>query len=110
MESPKDAPSFSFALGGRDRHPFPVPLKTYDESLAVLRRSLDAAKIGDIDKADGLARLERFTCAVEQQYQPKADFDAVIANQEAISPSLNGRSVFDDRKKPSKQNRQLSFF
>ena len=41
-----DPARFSFALGGKDRHPFPVPLKTYDESIAVLRRSLDAAKVG----------------------------------------------------------------
>ena len=26
-----DPARFSFALGGKDRHPFPVPLKTYDE-------------------------------------------------------------------------------
>ena len=30
----------------KDRHPFPVPLKTYSESLATLRRALDAAKLG----------------------------------------------------------------
>src|SRR6202011_3307031 len=41
-----DPARFSFALGGKDRHPFPVPLKTYDESIAVLRRALDSAKVG----------------------------------------------------------------
>src|SRR5438105_10094090 len=39
-----DPARFSFALGGKDRHPFPVPLKTYDESIALLRNGLDAAK------------------------------------------------------------------
>ena len=39
-----DPARFSFALGGKDGHPFPVPLKTYDETIAVLRRSLDAAQ------------------------------------------------------------------
>src|SRR5438105_11631039 len=28
-----DPARFSFAHGGKDRHPFPVPLKTYDESI-----------------------------------------------------------------------------
>src|SRR5207245_1717140 len=42
-----DPARFSFALGGKDRHPFPVPLKTYDDSISVLRRALDAAKLGD---------------------------------------------------------------
>jgi len=54
-----DPARFSFALGGKDRHPFPVPLKTYDESISVLRRSLDAAKLGDTEKLQGFARLDR---------------------------------------------------
>src|SRR5689334_21462265 len=48
-----DPARFSFAHGGKDRHPFPVPLKTYDESINFLRTSLDAAKLGDQDKFDG---------------------------------------------------------
>src|SRR5436305_5796173 len=55
-----DPARFSFAHGGKDGHPFPVPLKTYDESIDVLRRSLDRAKVGDREKLDGFARLERF--------------------------------------------------
>ena len=90
-----DPARFSFAHGGKDRHPFPVPLKTYDESIAVLRRSLDAAKVGDTDKMDGMKRLEKFVRAVESKYSAEADFDAVMAHEHAISPSLDGRSVFD---------------
>jgi hypothetical protein len=41
-----DPARFSFAHGGKDGHPFPVPLKPYDESIAVLRRALDAARLG----------------------------------------------------------------
>ena len=37
-----DPARFSFALGGKDGHPFPVPLKTYDETITILRRSLDS--------------------------------------------------------------------
>jgi hypothetical protein len=47
-----DPARYSFALGGKDRHPFPVPLKTYDESIGVLRRSLDAAKVDGGEKLD----------------------------------------------------------
>lgn len=91
-----DPARFSFAHGGKDRRPFPVPLKTYDESLNFLRTSLDAAKLGDRDKLDGFRRLEGFVRTVETQLEPEADFDATIAHEEAISPSLDGRSVFDD--------------
>jgi hypothetical protein len=99
-----DPARFSFAHGGKDRHPFPVPLKTYDESLNLLRTSLDAAKLGDRHKLDGFRRLERFVRAVETRLEPKANFAAVIAHENAISRSLDGRSVFDDRP------RQLSLF
>jgi hypothetical protein len=108
-----DPARFSFALGGKDRHPFPVPLKTYDESLAVLRRALDAAKLGRSDKLDGFKRLDQLVRTVEARYQPSADFEQVVEHERAISKSLDGRSVFDDKRKlkPSPSNRrQLSLF
>jgi uncharacterized protein len=92
-----DPARFSFAHGGKDRRPFKVPLKTYDKSFDFLRRSLDAAKLGDRDKLDGFRRLEGFVRATETALEPEADFDAVIAHEEAISPLLGGRSVFDDK-------------
>jgi uncharacterized protein len=94
-----DPARFSFAHGGKDGHPFPVPLKTYDETLGVLRRSLDAAKLGDTEKMDGMKRFHKFAKAVERNFSPEADFDAVMATERAISPALGGRTVFDDRNK-----------
>jgi hypothetical protein len=94
-----DPARFSFAHGGKDGHPFPVPLKTYDESLNVLRMALEQAKVGDVDKLDGFRRLERFVRAVEAGAKPQTDFDAAIAHEKAISSSLDGRSVHDDLRK-----------
>jgi len=107
-----DPARFSFAHGGKDGHPFPVPLKTYDESLSVLRRALQQARVGQTDKIDGFGRLDRFTRTVEKQVQPEADFKTVLARERAISPSLNGRTVFDDRKRTTKKKdeKQLSLF
>jgi hypothetical protein len=107
-----DPARFSFAHGGKDGHPFPVPLKTYDESLSILRRALQQAKVGQTDKIDGFGRLDRFTRMVEKQGQPKADFQAALAHEQAISPSLNGRTVFDGRKRTTKKKdeKQLSLF
>ena len=56
-----DPARFSFAHGGKDGHPFPVPLKIYDESIGVLRRALDAAKVGHSEKLDGMTRLDALT-------------------------------------------------
>jgi hypothetical protein len=119
-----DPARFSFAHGGKDGHPFPVPLKTYDESLNFLRSALDRAKVGirsgsiddrvsDREKLDGFRRLERFVRAVETRRTPQADFDAVVAHEKKISTSLDGRSVFDDqprRGKTSKHPAQRSLF
>jgi hypothetical protein len=94
-----DPARYSFAHGGKDRHPFPVPLKTYDESIQFLRRSLDAARMGDKDKLAGMRRLEKFVRNVEEQFEPEADFIASIQHEEGISASLNGRFVGDDKRK-----------
>jgi len=107
-----DPARFSFAHGGKDGHPFPVPRKTYDESISVLRNSLDAAKLGDKEKLEGFRRLDQFTRSIETRCQPEADFDAVIAHEHKISASLAGRTVFDDHKKRTRKSptKQLPLF
>jgi uncharacterized protein len=108
-----DPARFSFALGGKDGHPFPVPLKTYDDSLAVLRRALDAAKLGHTEKLDGIRQLDQLVRQVEKQCEPSADFERALSYERAISPSIGGRTVMDDRKKAAvvrKRDRQLTLF
>jgi hypothetical protein len=106
-----DPARFSFAHGGKDGHPFPVPLATYDQSIGVLRRSLEAAKVDGTEKAGGMARLDRFVRAVEARYAPEADFGAALAREHALSASLGGRTVFDSRgRAPVAGARQLGLF
>ena len=105
-----DPARFAFAHGGKDSHPFPVPLKTYDESITVLRRSLDAARVGNTDKMDGMRRLDKFVRAIEKRFSPEADFDSVMAHEHAVSQSLGGRTVFDDRKPNRPKTGQLTLF
>jgi hypothetical protein len=108
----EDPARFSFAHGGKDGHPFPVPLRVYDESIGVLRRALDAAKVGRSEKLDGLKRLDTFARAIETQLGPEADVEAAIAHERGIARSLGGRTVFDDRQKPRPKRRrgQLELF
>jgi hypothetical protein len=109
-----DPARFSFAHGGKDGHPFPVPLRVYDDSIAVLRRALDAAKLGRSDKLQGMARLDAFTRSIERALTPDADVERTIAHERAISSALGGRTVFDDRRdspKPARSPRgQLELF
>jgi hypothetical protein len=103
-----DPARFSFAHGGKDGHPFPVPLKTYDQSLAVLRRTLDQAKLEHSDKLDGFRRLDSLVRTIEKRRAPEAKFDQVVKHEHAISSSLNGRTVFDGKKRP--RSGQLDLF
>ena len=105
-----DPARFAFAHGGKDGHPHPVPLKTYDESLNFLRSSLDAAKVGDKEKLDGFRRLERFVRTVETRLEPQADFEALLHHENAISPSLNGRTVMGSKRRDFSNQRQGSLF
>lgn len=107
-----DPARFSFAHGGKDGHPFPVPLKTYDESLAVLRRSLNAARLGHTERLEGFRRLDRLTRNVEEDREPLADFDAMIKHERTVSASLGGRTEFDDMpsRKPLVPKPQLNLF
>jgi hypothetical protein len=107
-----DPARFSFAHGGKDGHPFPVTLKPYDEALGVLRRSLQAAHLGNTEKAEGLKRLDRLTRTVEENRQPVADFERAMEYERANSRSFDGRTVFDERRKqrPPKKLSQGSLF
>jgi uncharacterized protein len=109
-----DPARFAFAHGGKDGHPFPVPLKVYDESLAFLRRALDAAQLGHTEKLHGLARLDMFTRLVEERLSPDAEVEVATAHERALSRSLGGRTVFDDMKRRGQRHRdrpsQLELF
>ena len=98
-----DPARFSFAHGGKDRHPFPVPLKTYDESIGFLKTALDSAKVEGREKLDSLRRLDKFVNSVEDRLAPRADFERILEYEQRISPSLNGRSVYEDLKERKKK-------
>ena len=107
-----DPARFAFAHGGKDGHPFPVPLKVYDESIGFLRRALGAARLGNAQKIDAFARLDTFTRVVEARLQPDADVEAAIAAERILSRAHGGRTVFDDATSSStrRTSRQLELF
>ena len=48
---------YSYAHGGKDRHPYPVDRETYDKSIAVLTEAVRKARVGESEKRDALKRL-----------------------------------------------------
>jgi hypothetical protein len=86
-------------------------LKTYDETISFMRQSLDSAKLGHTEKVDGMRRLDRFARVFENTGTPEADFEAAVAHERDISPSLDGRMVGRaSRKTSTKSPTQLSLF
>jgi hypothetical protein len=59
----KDPVKYSFAYGGKDGVPYPVNREAMDESIQILRQSVQEAKIGNTEKLGCLHRLRRFVSA-----------------------------------------------
>jgi uncharacterized protein len=53
-----DPARFSFAHGGKDGHPFPVPLRVYDETIRVLKSAVRSAKLGREEELSAMRRLD----------------------------------------------------
>mgnify|MGYP002626038514 CR=1 FL=1 len=88
----RDPARFSFAHGGKDGHPFPVPTKIYDESIRVLGESIEKSKLGYAEKSECLKRLHRTALQIEANCEPEADFDATLAREKAHSREWGGRT------------------
>ena len=88
-----DPARFSFAHGGKDGHPFPVPLKIYDESIRILRDSIEKSKLGYQDKSDCIRRLHAAALAIERNCSPTVDFDAAIRYEREHSREWDGKTV-----------------
>src|SRR5205085_3627008 len=53
-----DPARYSLAHGGKDRHPFPVPTKVYDRTIATLKGAIEKAKLGNDEKLQAIRRLD----------------------------------------------------
>ena len=89
----RDPARYSFAHGGKDGHPFPVPTRVYDESIRVLQGAIEKAKIGDREKMDCLNRLHATQLAIEKDCEPLADFDKTLEHEKSHSQEWGGRTV-----------------
>ncbi|MDR3515538.1 MAG: DUF763 domain-containing protein [Azospirillaceae bacterium] len=88
-----DPARYSFAHGGKDRHPFPVPVKVYDQTIKLLKSAVETAKLG---REDGLAALRQLDVQARrlEHEVSGAPVAAIIAEERRQSHSYGGRSVF----------------
>src|SRR6185437_9401624 len=88
-----DPARFSFAHGGKDGRPFPVPLRVYDETIRVMKAAVQKAKLGRDEELAALKRLDDQARRLEYTACGPS-LGAFIARERAASPALDGRSIF----------------
>lgn len=88
-----DPARFSMAHGGKDGHPFPVPLRVYDETIEVLRRAVTKAKIGNEDRLSAIHRLDQQARAIERAADGPT-FEGFLANERRAAVKYGGRTVY----------------
>src|SRR6201992_4182910 len=103
----KDPVRFSFAHGGKDGHPFPVPTKVYDETLGVLHTAIYKAKLGNSEKSDAVKRLSKIAENAEKDFTPNANFEQVIETERNNSWKYGGRTVMGKSKPPVEMQLKL---
>src|SRR5688500_7370599 len=103
----KDPARFAFAHGGKDGHPFPVPIKVYDETISTLQNAVHKAKIGESDKQQAIKSLHDLAKRAEKDFIPNENFDQLIEKERVDSWKYDGRTVFG---KAKRSNVQLRLF
>lgn len=88
-----DPARFSLAHGGKDRQPFAVPTKVYDQTISVLRSAVDRAKLGQDDRLAAIARLDQESRRLERGAKGPT-LDQYVAEERRRSAEDGGRSVF----------------
>lgn len=88
-----DPARFSFAHGGKDRHPFPVPIRVYDQTIGVLKSAVQQARLGREEELSALKRLDDQARMLERRVSGPS-VEALIAEERFQSHALGGRSVF----------------
>jgi uncharacterized protein len=94
-----DPARFSFAHGGKDRHPFPVPLRVYDQTIHVLKSAVRNAKLGREEELAALKRLDDQARLIDR-HTSSPPVEALIAEERRLSHSYAGRSVFGWERPP----------
>jgi uncharacterized protein len=103
----RDPARFSLAHGGKDRHPYPVPLKVYDETIRVVKSAVQKAKLGREEEMLALKRLDNQARRLEG-FAEGPPLEAFIAVERAASSALDGRSVFGWEKDLAAKNASSS--
>jgi hypothetical protein len=95
-----DPARFSLAHGGKDRHPFPVPIAVYDKTISMLKTAVRQAKLGREEELAALKRLDDRARQLEH-YAQGPSLESIMAEERRQSPAYGGRSVFGWERLPN---------
>jgi uncharacterized protein len=87
-----DPARFSLALGGKDGHPFPVPIKVYDETIRVLKSAVQRAHLGATETLAAIRRLDAQARALELGATGPS-FESFVAAERQQSDRFGGQTV-----------------
>jgi hypothetical protein len=90
-----DPGRFSFAHGGKDGHPFPVPLPVYDRTIRVLKSAVQKAKLGRDEELEAIRRLDAQARQLERHVSGPS-VEALIEHERERSHLYGGRTVFGE--------------
>ncbi len=94
-----DPARFSIAHGGKDRHPYPVPLKVYDRTIEVMKAAVVKAKLGQAEELAAIRRLDAEARRLEAEARGPS-VEALFADERARSHEFGGMSVFGPEPAP----------
>ena len=102
-----DPARFSLAHGGKDGHPYPVPTKVYDETIRVMKRAVEAARLGERDRLSALKRLDEAQRDIDRTTRQLVGptFDEFVENERSKSRRYGGLSVFGPTPEPTETAR-----
>ena len=89
----EDPARFSFAVGGKDGRPHPVDTESYDETIEILKDSVEKSKLGYSDKSKALKRLHKATMKTESNLSPFSFLEDLI-EMEWKDAEKNGGMTF----------------
>jgi hypothetical protein len=90
-----DPARFSYAHGGKDGHPFPVPLKVYDRTISVMKSAVRKAKLGNTEEIEAIRRLDDQARLMERTAGGRP-WREIVADEQVLSHFYGGRTVFGD--------------
>jgi len=98
----RDPARFAFAHGGKDGHPFPVPVNVYDETIGILQTAVHKARIGQRDKMDAIKSLSELARKAEKDFTPSSSggLDEYIGKERNDSWKYGGRTVLGHATQP----------